>query len=806
MNKLLTLLFTCTAILISIASFAQAPSLMNYQAIARDSNGVPLTEQDISVRFSIHDEVANGPIVFSETHQTTTGALGLFNLLIGGGNVIEGLIENIDWLSTDKFLEVEIDIEGGNNFVELGTVQFVSVPYSLAAQTTYSIHESTELNIEQLSQNGALTGQVLAWDGTNWLPTTSSTGTLYNAGTGISISGSTITNTGDLSNTNEIQTISISGSTVTLSNGGGSVVVPSVNVYSEGVGIDIIGTTITNTGDLNSTNEIQTLSLTGTNLSLSNGGGNVTLPTGTNYTAGSGISIIGNSISANDNSSSNEIQNLSINGDALSISGGNTINLPAGTAYTAGDGISISGNTITATDVSDVNEIQFLNISGSEITLSGGGGGVFVPNSWISLANNNILNPNFGNVSIDPIGFTEPLASLDVSRGTGLFGTTAFRGTGHISHFNYGTSEDSFIRGGKSGAHVYLNDSHNGNVNIVTGGGGLGIGVNANLSYKTQLYSTFGKGMRIDVVGGASGSPEGLAITLSSPSDFTKYGIYSENSGLGVGDNYGILGKAFGASSGFKIGVFGEATGTGLTAECIGVLGIANNSTNSTNYGVQGFANAYQESAFNIGLYGYASGSIMDYSVPGIHLQGGFGNNHNANIGVYGATSDIFDWAGFFNGDVYAYDVYYSSSDSTLKTNVSNIKKGLEIVKKLRPVSYQMKTSPNRNAPFNDQLSYGFIAQEVGRILPELVTTLVNPADLKDKTDDVSMLALNYDGFIPILTEAIQEQQTTIEIVQSEITTLKQELNAEREKNALLEKELQTLHSKIELILSKINP
>ncbi len=49
----------------------------------------------------------------------------------------------------------------------------------------------------------------------------------YTAGTGISITGSTISNTGDLSNTNEIQTLSVSGSNLTLSNGGGTVALPS---------------------------------------------------------------------------------------------------------------------------------------------------------------------------------------------------------------------------------------------------------------------------------------------------------------------------------------------------------------------------------------------------------------------------------------------------------------------------------------------------------------------------------------------------------------------------------------------------
>jgi hypothetical protein len=67
--------------------------------------------------------------------------------------------------------------------------------------------------------------------------------------------------------------------------------------------------------------------------------------------------------------------------------------------------------------------------------------------------------------------------TLDVARGRGTDGTAVFRGTTFASHFNYDTAEDTYIRGGKSGSKVFLNDSHNGNVIIVGGGGNVGIGI-----------------------------------------------------------------------------------------------------------------------------------------------------------------------------------------------------------------------------------------------------------------------------------------------------------------------------------------
>ncbi|MCB0522470.1 MAG: tail fiber domain-containing protein [Lewinellaceae bacterium] len=85
-----------------------------------------------------------------------------------------------------------------------------------------------------------------------------------------------------------------------------------------------------NDNDTDPANEIQTISLNGAELTLSNGGGTLTLPTGTTYIAGSGISISGNTISATDNSTTNELQQLNISGDQLSLTNGNTVTLPTG--------------------------------------------------------------------------------------------------------------------------------------------------------------------------------------------------------------------------------------------------------------------------------------------------------------------------------------------------------------------------------------------------------------------------------------------------------------------------------------------
>ncbi|TNE62287.1 MAG: tail fiber domain-containing protein [Bacteroidetes bacterium] len=142
----------------------------------------------------------------------------------------------------------------------------------------------------ELADQGATNGQVLKFDGANWVPGDDQTDlNVYTAGTGINITGSapnfTIENTGDLSGINELQTISLSGNDLTLSNGGGTVTLPAANTYSAGAGISITGSapnfTIENTGDddNDATNELQTLMLNGEILSISGTNSSVSLDT-----------------------------------------------------------------------------------------------------------------------------------------------------------------------------------------------------------------------------------------------------------------------------------------------------------------------------------------------------------------------------------------------------------------------------------------------------------------------------------------------------------------------------------------------
>lgn len=133
MKSLFTTLLLCVT---SIAiTRAQAPASINYQGIARNPGGNALPFKNIKLRLTIHEGTANGLTVYSETRALSTNGFGLFTVAIGstGGTNIVGNMTTVNWGSGSKYLQVEIDPNGGNNFTDMGASQLLSVPYALFA-------------------------------------------------------------------------------------------------------------------------------------------------------------------------------------------------------------------------------------------------------------------------------------------------------------------------------------------------------------------------------------------------------------------------------------------------------------------------------------------------------------------------------------------------------------------------------------------------------------------------------------------------------------------------------------------------
>ena len=125
------LTFTTLALLFSTLLNAQAPALIPYQAIARNAAGEPLASSTLNARFTIHDSTATGAIVWQELQTVSTSSLGLFTVQLGSSVALT----NVNWANGAKFMQVEIDL--GSGFVDIGTQQLLSVPYALHAGSVH---------------------------------------------------------------------------------------------------------------------------------------------------------------------------------------------------------------------------------------------------------------------------------------------------------------------------------------------------------------------------------------------------------------------------------------------------------------------------------------------------------------------------------------------------------------------------------------------------------------------------------------------------------------------------------------------
>jgi len=125
------ILLTTLALFINALLIAQAPALIPYQAVARDASGQPLANTNVNARFTIHDGAAAGASVWQELQTVSTSALGLFTVQLGSSMPLT----TVNWADGSKFMQVEIDL--GSGFVDIGTQQMLSVPYALHAGSVH---------------------------------------------------------------------------------------------------------------------------------------------------------------------------------------------------------------------------------------------------------------------------------------------------------------------------------------------------------------------------------------------------------------------------------------------------------------------------------------------------------------------------------------------------------------------------------------------------------------------------------------------------------------------------------------------
>ena len=282
------------------------------------------------------------------------------------------------------------------------------------------------------------------------------------------------------------------------------------------------------------------------------------------------------------------------------------------------------------------------------------------------------------------------------------------------------------------------------------------------------------------------------ALPVYSFSNSTSTGMFRPaNNQLGFSTN-GSERIRVDANGAFGIGSTNPSTSTYMGGVAVNKLNVLGNGTSSgTNFTPMSiFENTGEGAA--LAIFNTDDGN-NDFPVLEVGTNNADGTavrglNTNADdtglaIGIYGGTNSFFSgWAGLFNGDVGTTGNFYIASDKRWKTNIVSLNKGesmLQKVMQLQPKSYNWRTVEFLGMGFNpNEKSYGFIAQELNEIFPELVVSknIPNPKEKVDpfkKMESVSgYYMVNYTGLIPVLTEAIQEQQKIIETQEMRISKL----------------------------------
>jgi hypothetical protein len=719
--------------------FSQVPGAFNYQAVIRTSSGDIVPNQNVSFKISILQNSESGTVVYTETHSAVTSAFGLANLKIGEGTVVSGTFSPAGWGSALHFIKIEIDPEGGTAFTHIGTSQLLSVPYAFHAQTV------TEDNVEDA----------------------------------------------DADPVNELQTISLSGTQLSLSDGGGSVTLPSSgeggdnwgtqNVVTDGTlsGNGTTASPLSVEGDLS---DDQTLSISGNELSISEGN-TVTLPTyesslWTQY--GDNLNYISGSVGIGANPSENVLfGSYSSDKYAIAAQNNSTVN-SALFAWNKGNGPSAHFmNKLRITDGTEG--------LGKILTSDGNGFTSWqTPASNLWTQNGNILSYPSGTVEIGTIPIADESVLLDVRtpskdiafyaennnninatiqvRNLGAGGAAWFHNKIKISDGSQGAGK--VLTSDADGVASWQTPVTSGNLwtesenSIYRSSGNVGIG-NTNPTKKLEVKGD----IKIDYVDTNNGlyfqSQNGENITFHCSENDLRldswsggrimFGTLASNGGsvprLTINPNTGNIDVTNNLSIGEDLTVNGGNFELNSTDEnWLSVLRGTNQNA--------GIAFKETGAASTQWIFPYFRGWQSDNLIvrdeaARIDVMTFTAGNGRVGIGT-SSPSSILHVAGTITED----------SDIRLKENINTINSALTKISQIRGVSFDWKDKVKHD----NHTQLGVIAQEVKEVFPELVFV---------SDDKIGTLSVNYDGLVAPLIEAVKEQQKIIDALKGENIQLK---------------------------------
>ncbi|WP_018615786.1 tail fiber domain-containing protein [Segetibacter koreensis] len=348
---------------------------------------------------------------------------------------------------------------------------------------------------------------------------------------------------------------------------------------------------------------------------------------------------------------------------------------------------------------------------------------------------------------------------------------------------------------GLNAGQFYLERFGIGSVLTINTAGRVGIGTNAPIGqlqvnrndgallarFTNSAPANFDRTALIDIINGSGvlwrygvgGANNGLGLNAGQ--------FYIERSGIGsvltintagsvgIGANNPAAKLEVLRNSGFLVAKFTNAATSG---DGTALIDIQNSAGTLWRYGVGGANNGLGLNAGQFYIERGGIGSVLTINTAGsvgigvnapsekLQVAGNVVPDVNCNRSL--GTSGL-RWNSLFlcnNPVVFA----------SAKRDVQNLSYGLKEVLQLRPISYK-----------DEQMKIGLIAQEVQKVVPEMVSVAAN--NLTDKSTSKEALTtgdnlgLDYNALLPVLVKAIQEQQAMIRDRDQQLNDLKNQLD-----------------------------
>ncbi len=728
-------MITC---LVSLSALGQtSKKTLNYQAVILDPKaidipgvsiiGQPLYKGNVCLRFSLLN--AQGGLDYEETQQITTDAYGLVNVSIGAGTQaqtgnstsIYKSFESVVWTSAVKSLQVSISYDGCNNFSQVSSQVLNYTPYALYAEAVdYKNVRDAPTKLSQFANDaGYLIPKDLDPVKADIKSNTSQ----------IAMANQTIA---DNKKSSDASFLLINQSITNLDQ----------QVAEHNSSISTLNTMLADQQNQISDNRNQ-ISATNNNLS-------------------SQVGVLQGQI----NNTNSTLSNLTSVAEALSnkstatdLGGANPSDQLYPSQKAAKTYVDQSISQIASSGVPDAT-----TLATGKIQLSGDLGGTATNPTVPELANKaNIASPTFTGTPTAP---TQTSGDNSTKLATTAFVATAVSAAK--------ASPAGVPYAGATGP-VDLG-AYNLTVNGIVVGIGGGDNTNTSIGNASMRANT---GARNTAFGNAalqsnSVGTDNTAIgyfalqkntATTNPTYIGSYntavGSYSLQSHTTGTRNTGI--GAFSlqtTSTGYDNSAFGYSTlktnTTGYRNTANGSYTLYFNQTGNENialgwYSLQQNTSGSGNTALGTnslkknttGNYNTALGYQADTNLSDLSNATAIGYNAKANASnsiVLGNSSVTT-----IGGQV----TWTTNSDIRIKKNIRDTRYGLSTVMQLRPVEYTLISS--------DLKQVGFIAQEVNKLVPEVVTG--TEGDLEKG----EILGITYANLVAVLTKAIQEQQKQIE-------------------------------------------